>query len=68
MTPFERQRLVGDAITLERAARVLRRRYAHLLAYEPAQLEHYAEELRKEAGDGQAQAAAQRHDQGTAAG
>ena len=52
MDKVERERAVADAILLERAARVLTRRYPDGLKYDVAWLGHYAGLLRREAEDG----------------
>jgi hypothetical protein len=52
METVERERLVADAILLERAAGVLKRRYPDGLKYDVAWLEHYARTLRQEAERG----------------
>ena len=55
---LERERLVADAIILERAWRVLKRRYRGLILTDPAMhataeiLSRYAVQLRGEARDG----------------
>jgi hypothetical protein len=49
MADIERERAVADAIVLERAAGVLKRRSPDGLRYDVAWLEHYAGVLRKEA-------------------